>query len=221
MSNFPGSPHLLQGGLVQLDPLQRTIRDVISFQYNPDSVSRTFQPRAAAGEPGDRLEALRLTGPPHETIKLDIELDATEQLESPDLPANALVALQGLLPVLAALEAIVTPPAAEMVDVDMLFNQGRLEVAPAESPLTILVWGSKRVVPVRISSMSFTEEAFDPHLHPIRVKVSLELRVLSTNDLPMAHLGAALYLRYRQSAEQLAAMARATDVRPLGLEHLP
>ena len=63
--------------------------------------------------------------------------------------------------------------------------------------------------------------AFDPHLHPIRAKVSLELRVVSTSDLPITHLGASLFLRYRQSAEQLAGMVASRDVRPLGLEHLP
>jgi hypothetical protein len=221
MNGFPGSPHMLHGGLVQLDPLLRSVLAVIGFQYNPDSVTRTLQPRAAAAEPGDRLEVLRLTGPPHETIKLDAELDATERLEKPDDQSNAPVVSQGLLPVLAALESLITPPAAEFVDVDNLFGQGRLEVAPAESPLTVLVWGVKRVVPVRVTSMSLTEEAFDPHLHPIRAKASLELRVLTTSDLPITHLGASLFLRYRQSAEQLAGMVASRDVRPLGLEHLP
>jgi len=83
-SSFPGSPKLLRGGLVQLDPSTKAIIDVIVFQYNPDTVTRTLQPRAMTGEPGDRLEVLRLTGPPHETIKLEAELDAADQLECPN-----------------------------------------------------------------------------------------------------------------------------------------
>ena len=88
VSSFPGSPKLLRGGLVQLDPGTSAIIDVIVFQYNPDTVTRTLQPRAMTGEPGDRLEVLRLTGPPHETIKLDAELDAADQLESRPIRAT-------------------------------------------------------------------------------------------------------------------------------------
>ena len=96
-----------------------------------------------------------------------------------------------------------------------------LEIVPVEAPLIVLVWGVKRVVPVLVGSLSITEEAFDPQLRPIRAKASLELKVLTTNDLPITHLGSTLYLGYRRTAEALAALVAATDVRPLGLEHLP
>lgn len=220
-SGFPGSPRMLSGGLVRIDPTTLTRLDVVAFQYNPDTVTRTLQPRAIGGEPGDRLEVLRLTGPPHESIKLDAEIDATDQLEQPTLTANQPYAEQGLLPVLATLERLITPPAAELIEVDQLFDQGMFEVAPMQSPLIVLVWGVKRVVPVLVSNMTITEEAFDPHLQPIRVKVSFEFKVLTTNDLPMTHIGASLYIAYRQGVEQLATMVTGNDVRPLGLEHLP
>ena len=54
------------------------------------------------GEGGDRSEALRLKGPPVETIKLDAEIDATDQLEFPDQNPNAVQL--GIHPQLAALE---------------------------------------------------------------------------------------------------------------------
>jgi hypothetical protein len=119
------------------------------------------------------------------------------------------------------LEGLVTPSAAELMAVDALFDRGMFEVAPAESPLTVLVWGVKRVVPVLVSSLTITEEAFDPHLQPIRVKVSVECKVLTSSDLPLQHLGGSLYIAYRQSVEQLAQTVTSVDVRPLGLEHLP
>lgn len=221
MSSFPGSPKLLRGGLVQLDPATSAIADVIVFQYNPDNVTRTLQPRNMTGEPGDRLEVLRLTGPPHETIKLDAELDATDQLEKPNDPGNAPVAENGLLPALASLEALITPPADRLLATDALFDQGMLEIAPVEAPLIVLVWGVNRVVPVLVASLSITEEAFDPQLRPIRAKASMELRVLTTSDLPNTHPGWTLYINYRRTAERLAVMVAGTDVRPLGLEHLP
>ena len=60
---------------------------------------------------------------------------------------------------------------------------GTLEIVPAEAPLTLFVWSKNRMLPVRITEFSITEEAFDPALNPIRAKVSLGLRVLSVNDL--------------------------------------
>jgi len=218
-TGFQRAPRMLRGGIVRLDPTTRTIVDVVSFQYNPDTLTRTIQPRAIGGEPGDRLEVLRLTGPPHETVKFDAELDATDQLDDPD--DNLPVATEGLLPALATLERLVTPPAAELLAVDALFDQGMIEIAPFESPLCVLVWGVKRVVPVLVSSLTITEEAFDPDLQPIRVKVSIECKVLTSSDLPLTHIGGSLYIAYRQGVEQLAAMVTGSDVRPLGLEHLP
>lgn len=219
--SFPGSPKMLRGGLVQLDPATSAIIDVIVFQYNPDTVTHTLQPRAMTAEPGDRLEVLRLTGPPHETIKIEADIDAADQLEHPDDPANAPVAGNGLLPALASLEALITPSASQLLATDALFDQGMLEIAPVEAPLTVLVWGVNRVIPVLVSSLSITEEAFDPHLHPIRAKASVEMKVLTTSDLPITHPGSTLYLGYRRTAEALAALAAGTDVRPLGLEHMP
>ncbi|MGZ4215248.1 MAG: hypothetical protein ACXVHB_16145 [Solirubrobacteraceae bacterium] len=220
-TGYPRSPKTLRAGFVRIDPTTRTLLDVVVFQYNPDTLSRTIQPRAIGGEPGDRLEVLRLTGPPNETLKFDAEIDATDQLEHPDDAANQPEVTQGLLPALAVLERIVTPPASDLIAVDSLFDNGMLEVAPVEAPLTVLVWGIKRVVPVVISSLSITEEAFDAHLRPIRVKASIECKMLTSSDLPLQHVGGALYIAYRRAVEQLAGMVSTADVRPLGLEHLP
>jgi hypothetical protein len=219
--SFPGSPKMLRGGLVQLDPVTSSIVDVIVFQYNPDTVTRTLQPRGMTAEPGDRLEVLRLTGPPHETIKMEAEIDAVDQLEHPADPASGPVVEHGLLPALASLEALITPSASQLLATDALFDQGMLEIAPAEAPLIVLVWSVSRVIPVLVSSLSITEEAFDPYLRPIRVKASLEMKVLTSSDLPVTHPGSTLYLGYRRTAEALAALVAGTDVRPLGLEHLP
>ena len=69
MSAFPGSPRVVKGGIVLIDPDIGTVMKVIPLQYNPDSMTRTLQIRGA-GEAGDRTEALRLTGPPVESIKV-------------------------------------------------------------------------------------------------------------------------------------------------------
>ncbi len=80
MSSFPNSPKLLKGGIVLIDPTTSVVLRIIALQYNPDTLSRTLQPQAIK-EGGDRSEAMRLTGPPVETIKVEAEIDATDQLE--------------------------------------------------------------------------------------------------------------------------------------------
>ena len=51
------------------------VRKIIVVQYSPDTLTRSLQPQDVK-EGGDRSEALRLTGPPVETIKLDAKIHA-------------------------------------------------------------------------------------------------------------------------------------------------
>ena len=61
---------------------------------------------------------------------------------------------------------------------------------PLPSPLVLLVLGANRTIPVRITEFSVVEEAFDTRLNPIRARVSLGLRALSTDDLAFGRKGA-------------------------------
>jgi hypothetical protein len=195
MSSFPQSAHPVRGGFVLVNPDTGQPLKTIPFQYNPDTLSRTLQPQGIGNEPGDRLEALRLKGPPHESLKFDAEFDATDAPEKyPD----------GLYPLLCALELSIYPSTAQLRGEDQLAGGGQLEIAPVESPLTVLVLGPKRVVPVRITDFSITEEAFDRALNPIRAKVSVGVRVLTVDDLGFRHKGGLLYLSYQDQKERFA-----------------
>ena len=79
MTGFPGSPPLVKGGLVLVDPASGRVLNIITVQYNPDSLSRSLQIKATTTDSPDRSEVLRLKGPPVETIKLDAEIDATAE----------------------------------------------------------------------------------------------------------------------------------------------
>jgi hypothetical protein len=171
---------------------------VIIFQYNPDSLSRTLQPQMGA-EGGDRTEALRLKGAPVETIKVDIELDAADQLERDDRTARDM----GLYPVLSALEMLVYPRAQRVITNTRLLALGTIEILPPVAPLTVFVWGPKRALPVKLTEFTITEEAHDLKLNPIRAKVSLGLRVLSYNDLPIGHPGYSLFLTHQVAKEAM------------------
>jgi hypothetical protein len=221
MTGFPNSPKLARGGLIVMDPVTGAVRRIIALQYNADSVTRTLQVRGVGAESGDRMEALRLKGPPTETIKLEAELDATDQLEFPDQQQNAAVTASGLHPALAALETLIYPTAAELIGHDLLARQGSIEIAPLEAPLTLLVWGRNRIVPVRITEFSVTEEAFDSSLNPTRAKVSLGVRVLSVDDVGFAHRAGALYLLYQLRKEKFVLDAPGAALSALGLTAVP
>lgn len=221
MSAFPNAPRLLKGGLVLLDPDSGAVRRLIALQYNPDSLTRTLQPQGAGSEGGDRSEVLRLKGPPVETIRLEAEIDATDQLELPDQGENRSAVEYGIQPQLAALETMVYPATGHLQSNNALAQAGTLEIVPMEGPLTVFVWSKHRVVPVRVTDFSITEEAFDPALNPLRAKVTLGLRVLSVTDLGFAHKGATIYLAYQRQKEQLAAQALAGTFGMMGIEGVP
>lgn len=219
MSEFPGAPRLIKGGIVLLDAVTGALQRVISLQYNPDTLTRTLHPLAAGPEAGDRLEALRLKGPPVETIKLDVEIDATDQLEFPE--RNPDTVSFGIQPQLAAIETLVYPASSQLQSNHMLARVGTLEIAPVLAPLTLFVWSSQRVVPVRLTDFTITEEAFDPSLNPVRAKVSLGLRVLSVNDLQFSSKGGSLFMTYHQQKERLAAKNTSVSPRSLGIAGAP
>jgi hypothetical protein len=219
MTTFPSSPRLIRGGIVLIDPETSAIQRIIVLQYNPDSITRSLQAQGIGAESGDRVEALRLKGPPVETIKLDADIDATDQLESPR--NNPTVVDYGIYPQLAALETIVYPRSADIQANIRLASFGTLEIAPMEAPLSLCVGSKFRIVPVRVTEFSITEEMFDPLLRPIRAKVSLGLRVLSVNDLGVNHRGTSLYLAYQQQKERLAALNPAGALTDLGIRGLP
>ena len=218
MASSPNSPRLLKGGLVLIDADTSAVQRIIVLQYNPDTLSRTLQPQAVK-ESGDRAEAMRLTGPPVETIKLDAEIDATDQLEFPDQHANAVQF--GIQPQLAALETILYPASAQLLANNALASAGMLEILPTLSALTLFVWSKSRIVPVRITDFSVTEEAFDTALNPLRAKVSLGMRVLSVTDLGYDNKGGSLFMAYQQLKEQLAAKNGAGALGMLGLGGIP
>ena len=169
MSAFPGSPRLLKGAIVGVSVIN-PLSSVVIFQYNPDTLTRTIRVSAASRE-GDKTEALRLKGPPDETVRLDVEIDATDQLEQGDEAAQQL----GVYPALSRLELLLYPSSTTVIANEILAAAGVIEVVAPEAPLTLLVWGPKRVLPVRMNGFTIAEEAFDPSLNPIRAKVSLDL----------------------------------------------
>jgi hypothetical protein len=196
-TTFASGPRLIKGALI-------SGTQVIPFQYNPETLSRTVVATApAGGGMGSTAEALRLNGPPKETLQVEIHLDATDRLEDGEPTAAA----AGVSPMLAALELLLYPPSALAIANEVLALAGIIEVVPAVAPLCLFVWGPQRMLPVRINQIGITEELFDQNLNPIQAKVTLSLQVLTYQDLGFASVGGAIFLGQQMAKEALSSSA--------------
>ncbi len=206
MSSFPASPRVLKGAIIGID-MFNPLASVIVFQYNPDTMTRTLQAQAT-GEGGARSEVTRLKGAPVESIKIDVEIDATDQLEK----ADGLTTAMGIYPQLSALEMLIYPKSALVIANTVLMALGTLEVVPPVGPMTLLIWGLKRVLPVRLTEFSITEEAHDVGLNPIRARVSLGMRVLSYNDLSITNPAYYVFLTHQIVKETMATIGSVGNI---------
>ncbi len=194
---FPGSPSALRGALVKLDVLSMQPVGILPFQFNPVSVARSFELKT--GEQG--VESGQLSGVPAETIKVEIELDAHDGRD-PSIPSL------GVSHQLAAFEGFVTPSAFDGLSQSLLAAAGTLEVLPPAAPLTLFVWGPRRVIPIVVKELSVTEEGHDADLVPTLAKVSLGMRVLNWGDVSLTHPAYGLSLAHQIQKEILSAFAR-------------
>jgi hypothetical protein len=219
MTTFPGSPRIIKGGIVLIDSNTSAVLNIITLQYNPDTLTRTLQPKTVptASEGGDRTEAMRLKGPPVETIKLEAEMDATDQLELGNPSATEV----GIHPQLALLELILYPSSDQLQANHDLERSGTLEIAPMQAPLALFIWSKSRIIPVRLTDFSITEEAFDVNLNPIRAKVSLGMRVLSIDDLGFNHKGGSLFMIYHKQKEALAKRIQGNSLSSFSIGGIP
>lgn len=218
--SLSSSPKLLKAGLVVLDAASGAVRRTVALQYNPDTLTRSYQVQGVGGEGGaERAQAYRLKGPAIETIKFEADIDATDALEYPDQHANAVQ--YGVAPQLAVLEGLVNPSSAELLALNQQSQSGTLEIIPPEAPLVLFVWGVNRVVPVRVVDFAITEEAFDAALNPVRARVTLGLRVLTTDDLGYDKRGGSIFINHLRTRESLAGKTGAATLASLGLSALP
>jgi hypothetical protein len=212
MPTSPIGPRtLIKGAIVAIDPTN-PLTSVIIFQYNPHTLTRNLQARTSSGEEGARSEALRLNGAPIETIALEIELDATDQLERGDQLAGSI----GIYPHLSALEMLLYPKSSLVIANTALAALGTIELVGAQAPLTLFIWGLKRVVPVRLTGLNIVEDAYDTQLNPIRARVEVTLRVLSYSDLQRTNPGYALFMTHQIVKETMAVVGSVNSLNAVG-----
>jgi hypothetical protein len=202
---------LIKGMLVSIeDPLLGKVPTVVVFQYNPDSMTRTF--RLAASKLDTEAEGadpLSVAGRPVEELSLTLELDATDGLEHGGPVTTAF----GISPRLAAIEMLMQPVGSQALSGAL--GGAALAVPAARVPLVLFVWGIGRVTPVTVSSLTITETAFDELLNPIHAKADLGLTVLRADDAAVTGdfaKGAAAYYQAMREEKALLQLAQAPEL---------
>lgn len=196
------APRWVKGALVAIDVINPgAAPTTIPFQYNPTELSRTLTPKRAGGA-GRPAASLGFAGAPDESFSLDVQISALHQA---DAAAGMASQTLGIHPLLSALEMLLYPHSDQVGKNDKLLDQGQIEIGGGvyDAPLTLLVWGPNRVLPVQLSSVSIVEEYFDTNLNPIHAKLTLKLETLSYSDLDHSHKGYGLFLTYQKNKEQM------------------
>ena len=217
MGFSPRSPLVIRGGLVLVDAASGRALRVITLQYNPDTLTRSLQIKGVGGDASEFSESMRLKGPPVESIKLEAEIDATDKLETADSGAVEF----GLHAQLALLETLVYPSTTDLRANAAEAAAGSIEIVAMQKPLVLFVWSKTRVLPIRITEFSITEEGFDTALNPIRAKVSLGMRVLTVDDIGFNGRGGSIFMSYLEQKEQLAARVANASLGALGINAIP
>lgn len=230
---FPGSPKILKGALIQfatggLLP----IPNLILFQYNPATITRTLTPWSPPATQSDPTHAHDTAQPfdPVESFTVTLELDATDALETPD--SHPVAVLAGVADRIAALEMLVYPQfesalssllgAVASVSIGGVSAGGSAgassSVPRGNVPVVLFVWGPGRIVPVRLATFRVEEQAYSPTLYPIRANVVAEFKVLTDKSftaesptMPQRLAKAAYQFTYKQK-QVLAAANLANSV---------
>jgi hypothetical protein len=158
-------------------------RRVIPFRFNPESLSRTIA--VQAGQPGAGVEGAAPgagAAPPAEgsadssggVVKESFTVQIRVDLADRDQSVSGLDEQFGVAPEIAAIEDLLYPAEA---DSDAA-SDGTEPVQPARArPTVLLVWGRKRVLPVRIVSLKVDESVYNNHLNPVRAEMEVSLEV--------------------------------------------
>ena len=197
----------IQSGIVHLDPYTAEVINVIALQQAESKLLRSIQTRFAE-ESGRQKDAATLDGSPLQQITVE----ACFQPADDDRHL-------GVHPQLAALESLVYPGSRSVQDWITAADAGD-SPRPLVAPMTLLVWGNARIIPVHIRELRIVEDAFDEELNPLRAAVQIDMDVLSQSELDKSRIGT-LFRAYHQQLEQLAKRATSNDLGVIGFPELP
>jgi hypothetical protein len=212
---------LLRGALIEYGTsLIGPIPNIVIFQFNPESLSRTLQIPTRPTGPTQR-ETTQAGEKTFERITFKAHFSAANLLDED----KELAKLFGIGPQLAALEKMVLPSAkiAGLIGaaIDAVGDAigGGGDDAPAQPiprekyPRILFIWGLTRVLPVTIDSMSISELEYDAILNPLRAEVDITLSVIAVDDCSDDVLarGALEYSTIAKEAQAIANLANTAE----------
>ncbi|WP_428509636.1 hypothetical protein [Roseateles sp.] len=216
------------------------IPNIVIFQFNPESISRSLSIPPAAGTQNSaanrpRRDSGSALAPPVETLTLSAQFSAADDLGAGGA-VSAVPRLFGIGPQLAALEKMVYPPAAPgglmgaaigaAIDaVGAALSSGTKKPATQPMPRTpvpplLFIWGPSRVLPVRITSMVINEKHYDALLNPIEAEVQLGLALLPAPSAKADPIGHGAYV-YSQMVKDTQASLNLAKVIEFAVDLVP
>lgn len=162
----------------------------IPFRFNPEALSRQLSvergqggggasgaaPKQGSGSGNSDQSADADAGQLKEAFSVLVRLDLADRLEAGqgNLPVEF-----GVMPEISALEDLMYPAESP----SQQSSDGSEPVqARAKRPIVLFVWGEKRVVPIKITSMTINETLYNSRLYPIRAEIEVSLEVLAEQD---------------------------------------
>jgi hypothetical protein len=181
------------------------IPNVILFQFNPETMTHTWQPAATGGSAatgataatpgGGASDPLAVSGPPGESFSFTLALDSNDTIASGDPVTGALAEASGVYTRLAALEMLLfpmPPPGGGLIGSisSALGFGGDSSSAPntpipaGQLPMVMFIWGPGRILPVKVTTLTTTEKLYDATLlNPTHAEVQVGLKVLTRQEL--------------------------------------
>jgi len=220
---------LVRGALIEYGTdLIGPIPNVVIFQFNPESLSRSLQiPQRPTG-PTQR-ETTQAGQKTFEKISFKAHFSAANMLDED----KALAKMFGIGPQLCALEKMVLPSSkiagliGEALDaVGEALGLGGGDDAAAQPiprekyPRILFIWGLTRVLPVTIDSMTIAELEYDALLNPLRAEVDVQLSVIAIDQCSDDLLGKGA-LEYTTIAKEAQAIANLANTAEQIVELIP
>ena len=215
---------LLRGALVEYgEGLIGPIPNVVIFQFNPESLSRSLNiPERPNG--ANSRETTQAGEKTFETISFKAHFSAADELGENKVLARAF----GVGPRLCALEKMVHPSdilggllgaALDAIGGALGLGGGGAPEDPSQAiprekfPKIIFIWGLTRVLPVTINSMRITELQYDFLLNPTLAEVDVELTVNAADicSTDAFAKGALMYSNIAKEAQAIANLANTAE----------
>ena len=196
-STYQEPVRLFKGALIAYDAETQKTGERVYFQYNPEQLSRTLTPTYKQDEEGKLF-----IGAPGEKIDLTVKLQAVDLMVAKTKKKELEAAGRGLYAQLATLELLVYPESSAISKYEQELRSGKKGTVPASAKPLLFQWGPRRLLPVRLTSVSVTETLFNIALSPIVAEVKLGMEVESI--LKAAGLTYDLLLQHLQGMEEIA-----------------